>query len=169
MSEGMSEKLAAEKNRVVRFHYHIADEQAQTTETSRDGDPALALLGHGNLMPGLEDAMIGRSAGEPFSITLAPEQAFGTRREDWNQRVSKKHFGKNVRFRPGISLPLQTDQGTRTVTVQKVGNKFVDVDLNHPLAGQTVTFEVNILDVREASGEEIAHGHAHGSGGHHHG
>lgn len=164
----MSENLAAEKNRIVRFHYRITDEQGQTSETSRDGDPTLALLGHGNLMRALEGAMIGRSAGEPFSVTLAPEQAFGTRREDANQRVSKKHFPKNVRFRPGIRLPLKTDQGTRTVTVQKVGNKFIDVDLNHPLAGQTITFEVEILDVREATKEEIAHGHAHGAGGHHH-
>ncbi len=160
--------LAAEKNRVVRFHYRITDEQARTAETSRDGDAALALLGHGNLMRGLEEAIPGRGAGEPFSVTLTPDQAFGARREDWNQRVSKKHFGKNVRFRPGISLPLQTEQGARTVTVLKVGNKFVDVDMNHPLAGQTVVFEVEILDVREASAEEITHGHAHGLGGHHH-
>lgn len=169
----MSDNLIAEKNRVIRFHYSIAstdaDGSSAPAESSRDGDPATALLGHGNLMRGLEEAVLGHSAGEAFSTTLGPEQAFGLRREDWQQRVSKKHFASNVRFRPGLRLPLATDQGTRTVTVLKVGNKFIDVDLNHPLAGQTVVFNVEILDIREATAEEITHGHAHGPGGHHHG
>ena len=164
----MTDSLKAERNRVVRFHYEIADEAGVQVETSRDGDPALALLGHGNLMRGLENAILGHVAGESFSTTLAPEQAFGPKRDDWTQRVSKKHFPKNTRFLPGAQLRLMTDQGARMVTVLKVGSKFVDVDLNHPLAGQTVTFTVELEDVREASAEELAHRHAHGAGGHHH-
>lgn len=164
----MSDAGVAERNRVVRFHYQISDESGTALESSRDGEPALALLGHGNLMRGLEDAMLGRRTGERFSVTLLPAQAFGPRREDFSQRVSKKHFSKGTRFQPGVRLRLQTDQGARTVTVTKVGNKFVDVDLNHPLAGQTVVFDVELLEVREATAEERAHGHAHGAGGHHH-
>ena len=95
-------------------------------------------------------------------------QAFGPRRENWTQRISKKHFARGTRFQPGASARLQTDQGMRTVTVIKVGNKFVDVDLNHPLAGRTVTVEIELLEVRDATAEEKAHGHAHGAGGHHH-
>ncbi len=160
--------MNAERNTVVRFHYTIADQDGRTVETSHDDDPALALLGHGNLMPGLEDAILGHAAGDSFSVTLPPEQAFGSRRDDWTQRVSKKHFPKGARFQPGARLSLQTDQGTRTVTLLKVGGKFVDVDLNHPLAGQTVTFSVNLEEVRKATEEELAHRHAHGAGGHSH-
>ncbi|MGE0624134.1 MAG: peptidylprolyl isomerase [Pseudomonadales bacterium] len=164
----MSDTAAAERDRVVRFHYRLSNEAGEPVEDSRDDEPALALLGHGNLMRGLEEAMLGHHAGERFSVSLTPEQAFGPLREGWSQRVSKKHFPKGARFQPGARLRLNTDQGARTVTVTKVGNKFVDVDLNHPLAGQAVTFEVELLEVRDATAEERAHGHAHGAGGHHH-
>ncbi len=160
--------MEAKRGQVVRFHYTISDQDGVEVETSRGDDPVLALLGHGNLMLGLEEAIIGHRAGESFSAELPPDQAFGERREDWIQRVSKKHFGKGARFRPGEQLRLQTDQGARTVTVLKVGGKFVDVDLNHPLAGKTVTFSVELEDVREATPEELAHRHAHGAGGHQH-
>lgn len=164
----VSDAPAASRDRVVRFHYQIFDESGELVESSRDGEPALALLGHRNLMRGLEDAMLGRHAGEQFTVSLSPERAFGLRREGWSQRISKKHFAKGTRFVPGAGLQVRSDQGTKTVTVTKVGSKFVDVDLNHPLAGQNVSFEVEILDIRDPSPEERAHGHAHGAGGHHH-
>jgi FKBP-type peptidyl-prolyl cis-trans isomerase SlyD len=164
----MTEPSTARRNQVVRFHYAIRNDAGVEVETSRGGEPVLALLGFGNLMPGLEEAILGHSAGESFSRTLAPEQAFGPRREDWIQRISKKHFPAGTRFQPGVTLRIQTDQGARTVTVLKVGSKFVDVDLNHPLAGQTVTFTVDLEEVRDATREELAHRHAHGNGGHHH-
>lgn len=159
----------AERNRVVRFHYRILDDSGEAIESSFDGEPALSLLGHGNLLPGLEEALLGRGSGEQFAVTLEPAKAFGVRREGRIERVSKKHFPKGARFRPGSRLQLRTGESqVRTVTVLKVGNKFVDVDLNHPLAGQPVTFEVEILEVRDATPEEKAHGHAHGAGGHQH-
>lgn len=164
----MSERLTAAKNRVVRFHYELRDSTGQPIEDSRKGDPATVLIGHRNLMPGLEDALTGRGAGEQFEVTLQPEQAFGARRPDWTQRVPKKHIANAARLKPGMQTQLNTEQGARTVTVVKVGNKVVDVDLNHPLAGESVTFAIELLDVREASREEISHGHVHGDGGHHH-
>ena len=160
--------MEAKRGHVVRFHYALSGQDGKEVESSRGGDPVLALLGHGNLMLGLDEAIIGHRSGESFSASLDPDQAFGERREDWTQRVSKKHFGKGARFRAGAQLRLQTDQGARTVTVLKVGSKFVDVDLNHPLAGETVTFTVELEDVREATPEELAHRHAHGAGGHQH-
>lgn len=137
-------------------------------ECSRPGEPAAALVGHDNLMPGLENCLAGRSPGESFEATLAPEEAFGERRDDWTQRVSKKYVAGAAKLKPGMRVRLQTDSGPREVTVLKVGGKFLDVDLNHPLAGQSVTLEVDVIDVRKATPEEIAHGHVHGAGGHHH-
>ena len=94
----LTEQTAAARNHVVSFHYELADEAGRIVESSNDGDPTLALLGHQNLMPGLDEALLGRVAGESFSTTLEPDQAFGLRREDWIQRVSKKQFPKGTRF-----------------------------------------------------------------------
>ena len=164
----MTDKLKAEKDRVVSFHYAVSEVEGQQLESSRQGEPMAALIGHDNMMPDLEAALLGRTAGETFDVTLAPEQTFGERRDDWTQRIQKKHVPKGTRLRPGLAITLRTDDGPRLVTVVKVGSSVVDVDLNHPFAGKTLTFAVELLDVREASEEEIAHGHAHGVGGHHH-
>lgn len=164
----MSDNLAAEKDRVVSFHYVLSEVDGAELESSRSGDPMAALIGHGNMMEGLEAALLGRTAGEQFDVTLQPEQTFGERREDWQQRIQKKHVPKGSRLRPGGQIQLQTDDGPRLVTVVKVGSSVVDVDLNHPFAGKTLVFAIELLEVRAASAEELAHGHAHGAGGHHH-
>ena len=164
----MSEKLAAEKDRVVIFHYVLRDTDGTELESSHGGDAMAALMGHGNVMAGVEEAMAGRTGGEHLEVTLTPEQAFGERRENWQQRVQKKHVPKASRLRPGMQTQLQTNDGPRVVTVVKVGSSVVDVDLNHPFAGKTLTFAIDLVDVREASADELAHGHAHGVGGHHH-
>jgi FKBP-type peptidyl-prolyl cis-trans isomerase SlyD len=137
-------------------------------ESSREDEPLAVLHGHGTLLAAIENALAGRRAGERFELTLAPADAFGERRDNWTQRVSKKYFPNAARLKPGMQTQLQTDSGQRAVTVLKVGGKVIDVDLNHPLAGQTLNFAVEVVDVREATPEEIAHGHVHGPGGHHH-
>lgn len=164
----MSDKLAAEKDHVVSFHYVLSETGGAELESSRGGDPMAALIGHGNMMAGVEGALLGRSAGEQFEVTLQPEETFGERRDNWTQRIQKKLVPKGKRLRPGMQVQLQTDDGPRVVTVAKVGSSVVDVDLNHPFAGKTLVFAIEVLDVREASAEELAHGHAHGVGGHHH-
>ncbi|MFK7885781.1 MAG: peptidylprolyl isomerase [Gammaproteobacteria bacterium] len=161
--------MSAAKDCVVHFHYEMTDDDGNTVETSRTGaEPAAALLGHENLMPGLEKALEGRKTGETFDVTIAPDDAFGARREDWTQRVSKKYIPSAARLKAGTTTQVQTDNGPRVVTVLKVGGKFVDVDLNHPMAGRSVTFNVEVTGVREATDEEKAHRHVHGAGGHHH-
>jgi FKBP-type peptidyl-prolyl cis-trans isomerase SlyD len=160
--------MKIEKNRVVRFHYSVADVDGAELESSRGREPLAYLAGHGGIIPGLETAMDGKQAGDRVEVTVTPDQAYGERRDGLTQRIPKKHFGK-TRLVPGASIVLQTRQGQRMVTVQKVGMSVVDVDLNHPMAGKTLKFDVEIIDVREASEEEIAHGHAHGDGGHQHG
>lgn len=160
--------MQIEKNKVVQFTYKLSDEAGQLLEASEDGQPVAYLHGHNNMLPGLENKLEGRSAGESFEITLAPADAYGERREDSEQRVPVKHLQGAKKWKPGMIATVQTDQGARQVTVVKLGKFMVTVDTNHPFAGKTLNFDINILDVRDATDEEVAHGHAHGVGGHQH-
>ena len=153
---------------VALFHYSLRNEAGQELETSRGGEPNAYLHGAGNIMPALEKAMAGRGPGDVFSATLAAEEAYGPRQPDRTQRVPAKHLLFKGKLKPGMVVQLQTSEGRRPVTVVKAGKFSADVDTNHPLAGQTLTFDVEIVDVRAATAEEIAHRHAHGPGGHHH-
>jgi FKBP-type peptidyl-prolyl cis-trans isomerase SlyD len=159
--------MPIEKNQVVLFHYSVSDDQGKVVENSRGGEPDAYLHGHGGIIRGLEEALEGRNAGESFSVTVTPEKAYGPRRPDAMQRVPIKHLMGAKRWKPGMIAQVKTEQGPRHVLVAKVGHKFADVDTNHPMAGQILTFNIDIIEVRDAEPEEIAHGHAHGPGGHH--
>lgn len=158
--------MKVEENRVVHFHYTVS-EAGTEIENSRVQQPMAILVGHGNIIPGLEAAMQGREAGETFTVTVAPDQAYGPRRDGMVQRIPRKVF-KGAKLAPGMQVVLPTREGDRAMTVQKVGMSVVDVDLNHPMAGKTLDFEVELLDVRDATPEELAHHHVHGDGGHQH-
>lgn len=112
--------------------------------------------------------MTGKAAGDIFSATLATEDAYGVADPEKQQRVPAKHLVFKGRLKPGMVVQLNTSEGRMPVTVVKAGRHTADVDTNHPLAGQALTFDIEIVDVRAASEEEVAHGHAHGPGGHHH-
>ena len=155
------------KDSVVRFHYSVSEPGQESLESSKDREPLAILIGHGNIIPGLEAALQDREAGESFGVDVAASEAYGERRDGLTQRVPKKHFGAQ-KLEPGQQVVLQTNFGPRAVTIQKVGMSVVDVDLNHPMAGKDLHFEVEIVEVREASAEEVAHGHVHGDGGHQH-
>lgn len=159
--------MKIEKDRAVRFHYTVGEVGQPATESSNGGEPLAILIGHGNIIPGLEKAMEGREAGETFSVDVSAAEAYGERRDGLTQRIPKKHFG-NQKLEPGMQVVLQTNFGPRAVTIEKVGLTAVDVDLNHPMAGKDLHFDIEIVDVREASAEEVEHGHVHGDGGHHH-
>lgn len=162
--------MKIEKDRVVLFHYivsEVGNDDAAEMESSRDRDPMAILAGHGNVIPGLEKAIEGREAGERFEVDVVAADAYGERREGLGQRVPKKHFS-GQKLEPGMQLLLNTNFGPRAVTIEKVGMSVVDVDLNHPMAGRDLHFDVEIIEVREASPEEIEHGHVHGAGGHQH-
>jgi len=159
--------MKIEKDRVVRFHYTVSEVGQEPLETSEGREPLAILIGHGNIIPGLETAMDGREAGDKFEVDVTAADAYGERREGLTQRVPKKHF-KGARLEPGMQAVLPTNFGPRAVTIQKVGMSVVDVDLNHPMAGKDLHFAIEIVEVREASAEEIEHGHVHGDGGHHH-
>lgn len=164
--------MSIEDNKVVSFHYRLSEATAGVLEDSHGDNPVVYLHGHGGLIKGLESAMTGKAAGDKFSVTVEPEQAYGPRHEDALQRISVNHVISprkgTVKYKPGMVVQVNTSRGPRSVVVVKAGLKTLDVDLNHPLAGKTLTFDVEVLDVREASAEEIAHGHVHGEGGHQH-
>lgn len=160
--------MKIEKDRVVRFHYAVAEAGQAPMESSKDvGEPLAILFGHGQIIPGLEKAMEGREAGDSFKAAVTAAEAYGERREGLTQRIPKKHFGEQ-KLEPGMQVVLNTNFGPRAVTIEKVGMSVVDVDLNHPMAGKDLEFDIEVVDVREASEEELAHGHVHGEGGHHH-
>ena len=160
--------MKIESETVARFHYTLVNDSGQELETSRGGEPSVYLHGANNVIRGLESAMAGRAAGDIFSATLAPAEAYGNYNPEQVQRVPVKYLVYQGKLRAGQVAQLNTREGRRPVTVLKVGRHSADIDTNHPLAGQTLTFDIEIVDVRPASAEEIAHGHAHGPGGHQH-
>ncbi|PJA37756.1 MAG: peptidylprolyl isomerase [Lysobacterales bacterium CG_4_9_14_3_um_filter_62_6] len=155
---------------VVSFHYTLTDSDGNTIDSSRgaEGEPLTILLGHGSLIDGVEQALIGHRVGDQFVTTVAPEAGYGVRDETLIQRVPKKYFRDAEHLQPGMVTVIESDRGRHQVTVQKVGSSVIDVDGNHPLAGKTLNFAIEITEVRAASAEEIAHGHVHGSHGHQH-
>lgn len=156
--------MKAAKDTVITLHYDLSTGGEQV-ESSRKGEPLTVLLGRGQLIKGLEDAVIGHDKGETFGIDLTSDQAYGERREDAIQRVPKKYFANGKRLKPGMTTVLTLKEGgQRAVTVHKVGMTTIDVDTNHPMAGKDLTFEVELVDVREATPSEIEHGHAHPEG-----
>lgn len=160
--------MQIERDKAASFHYRLSDEQGNELENSHDGEPVAFIQGHRNIIRGLEEAMEGRKASDSFSVTISPEHAYGNRREGSQQRVPIKHLLNKGKIKAGQVVSIQTEQGVRQGTVIKVGKFNVDIDTNHPFAGKTLSFEVEMLDVRDASPEELSHGHAHGVGGHQH-
>ena len=156
--------------KVVSFHYKLTDAEGNLLEDSYIREPKAFLCGKNNIMRGLEKAMTDKVAEDKFDVTLDAGEAYGYRKEGNMQRVPIKHVDvkKNSRLKPGQIVSIRTEKGPRQVTVIKSGKFNVDVDGNHPYAGKTLTFAVEVVDVREASTEEKSHGHAHGAGGHHH-
>lgn len=165
--------MTIENKKAVQFHYTLRDESETPPvelESSKSGDPIAYLHGANNIIEGLEAAMLGKAAGDTFTISIAPEKAYGLRDESRQQRVPIKHLivRKNMPLEAGMVVQIQTEHGSRQATVIKAGKFNVDVDTNHPLAGRQLGFDIEIVDVRDASEEELAHGHVHGVGGHHH-
>ena len=157
--------MTIQDKKVVSFHYTLTNQDGEQMETTRDKEPMTYLHGAQNIIPGLESAMAGKSVGDEFQVTLEPADAYGENKEANIQRISSKHFRFPKKLKPGQVVGLQTRKGPVQVTIVKVGRFNVDVDSNHPMAGQALTFDVEVSAVRDATEEEISHGHAHGPGG----
>lgn len=164
--------MVIDSNKVVTVHYRVSEPAQGVVEESDRDQPLVYLHGHGQMLRGVEDALAGKQAGEKVTVTLSPEKAYGVRQENAVQRVSINHViragKKPARPTPGSVIHVNTKEGPRAVVVIKAGLKSIDVDTNHPFAGKTLTFDLEVIDVRDATPEELEHGHAHGPGGHQH-
>ena len=160
--------MRIDKNRVVTLHYTLRDEQGTVLDSSEGRAPLTYLHGKGNIIPGLEQALAGKEAGEKLDVSVAPEQAYGTRDERLVQILPRSRLPEGTQVAPGMQLRAESPKGPRLVSVVKVERDFVTVDGNHPLAGRTLNFSVEVAEVRKATHEEVSHGHVHGPGGHHH-
>ena len=157
-----------EKNRVVTLHYTLRDDQGSVIDSSSGRGPLSYLHGKGNIIPGLEQALAGKAAGDKLDVTVAPAQGYGLRDERLVQIVPRHKFGEVAGLSPGMQVRATGAQGPRLVTVVRVDRDFVTVDGNHPLAGRTLHFSVEVAEVRKATHEEVSHGHVHGPGRHRH-
>lgn len=153
---------------VVSIHYTLTNDQGETLDASAAGEPLTYLHGCGNLIPGLESALVGKQAGDKLQVRVEPAQAYGVRDDRLIQKVPRRSFQGIKDIKAGMRFQAQGPNGPTSVTVTQVLGDMVTVDGNHPLAGETLNFAVEIATVRQASEEEIAHGHVHGEGGHHH-
>ena len=160
--------MQIEKNRVVTLHYTLRDDQGAIIDSSSGRGPLSYLHGKGNIVPGLEQALAGKAAGDKLDVTVVPEQGYGPRDERLVQILPRARFGEIASIAPGMQVRASGPQGARLVTVMRVDRDFVTVDGNHPLAGRTLHFSVEVAEVRRATHEEVSHGHVHGPGGHHH-
>jgi len=154
---------------VVSIDYTLKDDSGNIVDSSEGSDPLVYLHGANNIIPGLESALSGKTVGEQISVRVPPEQAYGVRDDEKMQAVPKSLFGDED-IKVGAQYHAAGPQGQHlTVTVVGISDDEVTVDGNHPLAGFHLNFDVKIVDVRDASEEELEHGHVHGPGGHHHG
>ena len=158
-------------NSVVVMHYAVSDSDGTLIDSSYDHKPMAIIYGTGYLIPGLEDALENHQAGDKFEVSVEAEQAYGPRHDEYVQSVQKELLQGVEDIAVGSQLRASTDEGEQTVIVIDITDDVVTVDGNHPLAGLDLSFDVEILEVREATAEELEHGHIHAEGescGHNH-
>jgi FKBP-type peptidyl-prolyl cis-trans isomerase SlyD len=164
----MVARVKAEAKKVVSIDYTLTDADGTVLDTSEGRAPLAYLHGAVNIVPGLEKEMTGRQAGDKFAVVVPPEEGYGQPNPMLVQTVPRAAFQGVDDIQVGMEFQAQTPQGPLSVVVSKVDADEVTVDGNHPLAGKTLHFAIEVTDVRDASVEELAHGHVHGPGGHHH-
>jgi FKBP-type peptidyl-prolyl cis-trans isomerase SlyD len=151
----------------VSIHYTLTDHNGgEQLDSSIGGEPLVYLHGVGNIIPGLEEALVGKRVGEKLNVVIAPEQAYGVLDENMVQVVSRKMFD-DMDIEIGMQFHADVNYGTGIITITEINGDDVTIDGNHPLAGVTLNFDVEVVDVRPATADELAHGHVHGSGCHH--
>ncbi|MBK9130495.1 MAG: peptidylprolyl isomerase [Gammaproteobacteria bacterium] len=154
--------MQIQDNCVVSIHYTLTNEEGEELDSSAGQDPLVYLHGAGNIIPGLESALTGGSVGDKLEVTVAPEHGYGAVDPDLIRKVPREAFAGVERVEPGMQFQTQSPTGqVMRVTVKESNDQDVLIDANHPLAGQTLFFSVTVEEVRSATEEELAHGHAH--------
>lgn len=156
------------KHKVVTIDYTVTNLQGAVIDSSDGSEPFAYIQGTGNIIPGLEQALEGRTQGETLTVSIPPELGYGLRDANLMQVVPRDRFDGIDALEVGMRFHAESDQGERVVTVVAIEGEDVTIDGNHPLAGETLEFGVTVVEVREPSEEELSHGHVHGPGGHHH-
>ncbi|MCD8481931.1 MAG: peptidylprolyl isomerase [Verrucomicrobia bacterium] len=152
-------------NTVVSMHYTLTSDEGQILDSSRERSPLEYLHGHGNLIPGLESRLLGATASENRKVRVPAVEAYGEREDAFMTEASIGQFPAEANVRPGMQFQADTPQGVRVFTVVQIDGEKVILDGNHPLAGMDLNFDVDILEVRAATEDEIEHGHVHAAGG----
>jgi FKBP-type peptidyl-prolyl cis-trans isomerase SlyD len=161
--------MTISQHKVVTLHYKVADAASEEVIDSSDGgEPMTYLHGAQNIIPGLERALEGKVVGDEVAVTVEATDAYGEYSEDRIQQVPVEAFQEMEKVEPGMVVTAETEQGHVNLVVTEVDETTVTVDANHPLAGKSLKFDVRIEAIRDASEEELAHGHVHGPGGHDH-
>ena len=155
-------------NKVATLHYTLKDDKGALIESSSGNEPLTYIHGMGNLIPGLESKLEGKQAGEKLSVVVKPEDAYGERDEEMIEVVDRAEFDDGEELEVGKEFQYDDEEGNVfKVRVVSITDTKITIDGNHPLAGQTLAFDVEVLEVRDASKEELEHGHVHGPHGHH--
>ncbi|WP_110994813.1 FKBP-type peptidyl-prolyl cis-trans isomerase [Pseudomonas sichuanensis] len=156
-------------NKAVSIDYTLTNDAGETIDSSAGGAPLVYLHGAGNIIPGLEKALEGKKVGDKLTVAIEPEDAYGEYSAELVSTLSSKMFEGVDQLEVGMQFHASAPDGQmQIVTIRDIDGDDVTVDGNHPLAGQRLNFQVEVVDLRDASAEEIAHGHIHGEGGHHH-
>ena len=159
--------MTVENGKVVSFHYTLTNAQGDVLDQSQE-HPMPYLHGAGNIIPGLEKELAGKKVGDKLTVNVPAAEAYGEYHEQLVNDVPREAFQGVDQIEPGMQFQANTPEGVQVITVKAVNGETVTVVANHPLAGQDLNFDGEIVEVREATEEESAHGHVHGVGGHHH-
>jgi len=150
------------RDRIVMINYTLTDDSGQEIDSSKGREPLAYLHGAGNIIPGLEASLEGKTAGDELTVSIPPEKGYGERDDDMVQEVPRDRFPEEAEIDVGTQFQTMSPAGPQIVTVVGVTDEQVTVDANHPLAGMKLNFEVDVVAVREANAQELEHGHVHG-------
>ena len=154
-------------NSVVSIHYELSNDAGEILDASVDGEPLVYLHGAHNIIPGLEKELVGKKVGDTLKVKVQPEEGYGNQQAELIQQVPRNAFPDSDKLTIGMRFTAESDNGHISVVITELTDELATVDGNHPLAGVVLNFDVSIADIREATDEEISHGHVHTHGHHH--